>query len=534
LQSDLLDEAGITGSISAVRILILLVVIILCLGWLNYVVLTTTSASERINEYYVRKVLGSSKWQLIKLKLLESFIISTCAFLVSTSLFFLGKNLYKILINRDLNFIPFERLEVLLVVLLIFTSGLLIISFYPALTLISFNIRDGLTRGSGVVSPKLNFRRYLMIFEITVTSVLLSGSILINKQINYMQKEDKNFNVDQFIIESPRNADLSFERRMKLFKETIRNNLTFVNGISYSSSVPGSSMVDKIGQVHLPSMDDKVNETVYFVEIDEDYIPNYDIPIVAGKNFTSDSKYYEEIIINMKTLAILGFSNPQEAIDQIISTEDESFRIIGVVEDFHIETLKNDFKPLFFIYDDAAFGFMAVNFKKNVDLNSSIEQIKQFWEDVFPENEFVYFNLSDYFDQQYYKYNEFGKIIIAFTIFSIIIACISLFGSTWHSINNKKKEIGIRKVFGSDKLNVAKLLLKDITFIHLIAFGISIPIAYIISAKWLESFAYHISLDIISLILVPCVIIFIISIATVIYQTIKVSFVSPITVLRDE
>ena len=276
------------------------------------------------------------------------------------------------------------------------------------------------------------------------------------------------------------------------------------------------------------------------LKIDFDYIDAFELELVAGRNFDKNMPTDSiALILNQAAVAQFGFASDQDALDKRIILEvtpDKRNHIIGVVKNYHQQSLQKDHTPII-LFMDPDYGWIPITYfsvKLNTnDLNRTIAQVRERWEAFFPESSFDHFFLDEFFNRQYLADQQYGNIVATFTILAIFIACMGLFGLTIFTASKKTKEIGVRKVLGASVYSIVRLLNFELLKLILISSVLGIPISYFLIEKWLDSYAFRIELELWVLAL-PLLLVMIIAILSTSFLTVRAAKVNPVKSLRNE
>jgi len=269
------------------------------------------------------------------------------------------------------------------------------------------------------------------------------------------------------------------------------------------------------------------------VGIDYDYLDNFEIKILGGRNFSDEfPSDNEALILNRSLFDILEFSSTEDAINEEVVLGGDTMRIIGVIEDYNQMSLQNSMAPIVFRHLPASSSFFAM--KINPDKTQNVlAEVEELWKLYFPGNPVEYFFLDEFYNKQYVKDQQFGKVFTLFSFLAIIVACLGLFGLASYTITQRTKEIGIRKVLGSSEVGVVGLFIIDFIKPILVSILISIPISWLIMNNWLDGFPYRISIQP-QYFLASSLIVLAISIITVGIQTLAAAYTNPAKSLRYE
>jgi putative ABC transport system permease protein len=285
--------------------------------------------------------------------------------------------------------------------------------------------------------------------------------------------------------------------RLMSYKSEIKN-LKGIEAITTSGAVPGKEILWKRQDVRRMTDAPNTVKTYAYTYIDYDFIKTFALTLLAGRDYTeSENEKGNSVIINETALKQLGFKEPQSAVGSYILAGDKQYEIVGVLKDFHQESLKKEIKPILFFYGYqwmSDIGYYSIKIK-NSDLKNTVSRIENIWKRIYPEDHFTYFFLDQEFDKQYRSDQAFGRTFSMFTGLAIFVAAIGLFGLAIYSARQRTKEIGIRKVNGARNSEILYMLNKNFIKWVVIAFFIATPITWYVMNNWLDNFAYRTSLN---------------------------------------
>ncbi len=471
LSSDFEYEIGNTASAIVVWSLFIIAMLIIVIAWVNYVNLATAKSMERAKEVGVRKVSGATKQQLIKQFLTESFIINFIALCLALTIVTLLQNSFNDLIKHQLSLsYLFQKgiadYNMYLVLIVMILTGVFISGFYPALVLSSFK-PVLLLKGKYVASKKgIELRKVLVIGQFGVTVALIIGSLVVYKQIQFVNEQNLGFNMSQMlIIKGPELSkwDSTFIGKQNTFTAEIKQ-ISNVLGAAYSWRLPG----DELGRnfdVRRSDVPGNTHFTVRNNSVSKDFINLYQMKLVAGRNFivtdyNFDWSNLHNIIINEKAAKLFGFKPTGDAVGKQVTTSDHHYNIVGVVANFHQKSLRYQMEPVILFPGSSTWSQFSVKVNTS-DLSSTISALKKEYDEFFPNNLFDYYFLDDRFNNQYSNDQLFGKVFAIFSGFAIFIACLGLYGLTLFMTESKTKEIGVRKVLGASVKSIVSLFAKD-------------------------------------------------------------------------
>ena len=531
LYSNLQDELGINGSIQYVYIFSIIAIFILLIACINFMNLSTAHSSNRAKEVGVRKVLGGLKGNLIAQFLSESFLVSVISFLLAVVLVFLLLPLFNQLADKHISISALFNPSMMLGIFLLSVVVGLLAGTYPAFFLSSFQPIDVL---KGKVAKGFKgsvLRNSLVVFQFTISMVLMFGTLVIYGQLNYIQHKNIGFNKEQILVLP--NTD-ALDKNANAFRNELLQ-MPGVKNVTVTGFLPVVGARGSSGFVTSPSFDGKNFTLMQKWPVDENYIPTLQLQLRSGRNFSSqfglDSA---SVVINEAAAQYLG-SNPINKkiyqIENISTGKLVAYTVIGVIKNFNFNSLHEQVAPLV-LNLQANNGGMAVRVNTS-DISGLIAQVKSKWKTMAPSQPFGYSFLDDDFNKQYNAELRTGKISITFSILAILIACLGLFGLVTYAAEQRVKEIGIRKVLGAVFFDIISLLSKDFVRLIFLSICIASPIAWWAMNKWLQGYAYRIDIAWWMFVLVGLISL-LIALATVSFQAIKSAIANPIKSLRVE
>jgi len=543
LHSALLGEFEANGNITYVYLFSVIAIFILVIACINFMNLSTARSASRAKEVGVRKVMGSQRMQLIRQFLMESYVLTFFSFLLGVGIAYFFLPVFNGLADKQL-VLPFGHvwLYALLIVACSFVA--LMAGLYPAFFLSAFR-PAAVLKGKIVSGARSGFiRSALVVFQFVISIFLIIATITVNQQLTFIQKKNLGFEKNQLIVVK---EAFNLGNNLQPYKEEVLRNSFIVDG-TVSGYVPvdgGWRNSDTFwkGEV-LPAqtdIDGMVNMQIWNVDLD--YLKTYEIKLKVGRAFSAAFPSDSTGVILNET-AVKRFKITGDPIGEKVShfggnREDgspdpdniKSSTIIGVVEDFHFESLKNNIAPLAFFLGKSdgsiTFRFEAVN------TAGVISTLETTWKKLSPNNEFQYSFLNEDFGRMYSTEQRLGKIFGLFAVLAILIACLGLFALTAFTAQQRTKEIGIRKALGASINSIIVLLSKDFSRLILIAFLVAIPAAWYAIHQWLESYAYKTDVGL-WVYLTAGGLTLVISMATMSFQSIKAARGNPVASLRSE
>ncbi len=522
------------GNIRYVYILSFVAVLILIIACINFMNLATARSAERAREVGVRKVMGSVKNQLVFQFLTESVLLSVFATLLAVLIAFLALPFFNDLVEKQLPFLFSAQAIIGLTAVAIFVG--VMAGLYPAFVLSSYNpavVMKGNFSGS---NKGAWLRNGLVVFQFMISIVLIVGTVVVNQQMQFMQNKNLGFDKEQVLM-----VERAFvlDNKTEVFIEKIKQ-MPMVMAAAGSSARIGNRD-DVFGEQFQPEGSSDIL-TVKSMVIADELMDVMHFELKEGRTFsktTHDSLY---VLLNETAVKTMGVDDPVgKRLSSVVQNNDGStttkfFTVLGVVKNFHFQSLRDEITPLV-IYSQEAFGrpnnaFVAIKFKAGSG-TEAVAQIENLWKELVPGQPFKYQFLDDNLDQGYREEKRSGKILSVFSGLAILIACVGLFGLSAYTASLRTKEIGIRKVLGASVGGVIVLLSKDFTKLVIVAFVLAVPIAWWMMSEWLNSFAYRMELGVGSFLLAGIVAL-LIAWVTVSYQSVKAAIVNPVKSLRRE
>lgn len=515
------------GNINNVYIFSIVAVFILLIACINFINLTTARSVERAKEVGIRKVVGAEKGQLALQFIGESVIICLIAFVLTLILTSLTLPYFNVLAGKTVSDGVFSSpIHILLLFGISIGIGV-IAGIYPAIVLTSFKPVSVLKGHFSSGTSGILLRKVLVIAQFTISISLIIGTLVIYSQMRYMRNQELGFSKDQMII-----LDTGVKPTQKVLKQSLVK-LPGILSVSLGSSVPGGGNSSAYSEMENKNGDFQVaNLALYFV--DENYIPQFDFKLLAGRAFSKDfaSDSTQAMVINEKTVQLLGYSSPKDAIGARFKQWGREGKVIGVIQDFHFRSLQSEIKPLTLRLEPKGTNLVAIKVSpKNV--SQTMAAIETKWKDILPNQPFEYYFLNDFFDRQYRGEERFGNLFLNFAVLAIFISCLGLLGLAAYSTMQRRREIGIRKIVGASVSGIVNLLSKEFLKLVGIAFLIASPITWYAMHRWLEGFAYRIDIHW-WIFLEAGLLAMIIATTTISFQAIRAAIRNPVKSLRTE
>jgi len=529
LHSKLQYEPEELGSMSYIWIFSAVAFFMLVIACINYMNLTTARSASRAKEIGIRKVVGSSRKQLIGQFLTESLLNAFIAVLLSFLLVWVLLPLFNSLSGKGFTFStiiqPFHLLLLLSVVL--FTG--LVGGSYPAFYLSGFQpvgiLKGALSKASG----NINLRRTLVVLQFSVSMVMLICTWVVYAQLSYLRKVDLGFNKNEVMMVTINTGE---DERGKIF--AMNNDLRRLPGIKQvgtGNSYPGAPSIN-LNLFTVQTKNGYVDKGVECYAIDEHYFDVLGIKIVKGRNFSGPPDTLHSIVVNESMAKHFGWDEPiGKRVKFPGDTSGNYLEVVGVFKDFNQKSLYNPIAPLLLFYGPN--GNVIELKLETGSMQSSISKVEGTWKKYFPQLPFEYKFLDQDFNSQYIADQKRGKIFAAFSILTIIITCLGLLGLTAFTTQQKQKEISIRRVMGASILQVVTLITKNYLWLALISALVAFPVAWYFMRNWLNLFPYNTGLTVLPFI-IPAFVIVITSAATAMFHSTRAALAKPAENLRTE
>ncbi len=530
LHSHLDSEIELNGDIAYIYLFSIIAGFILIIACINFINLATAKSAKRSREVGMRKVLGAYRKMLINQFLAESMIFSILALLVACLLVMLLLPLFNDFSQKALSLNLFNNyfLVSLLIGITLFTG--LLAGIYPALYLSSFQPVTVL-KGAGSKSGKAGMRSIMVVFQFFISIVMLIGVGVVHDQLSYVKNKDLGFGKNRIIV-LPSSEEIN--SKYELIKDQLLQQ-EGIQSVAFSSRIPSGRLLDSQGgEVEVDGNMKNLDFRLADVHTDFDFLSTMEIPVIAGRDFdvnlASDS--LEAFIINESAVKAVGWKTNDESIDKKISYGGRNGYIIGVVKDFHFESLRQEIAPIIFMITQGRGGSVVLKLREKME-QETIAYLQEQWSFLRPGYPFSYYFVDARFNELYEEDGKVADLVSYFSVIAVIIGILGLFGLASYTAEQRFKEIGIRKVMGASVVQILMLLTKGFTILVLIGFGLAIPVAWWGMTKWLGTFAYHGNINISSIMLAGLTAI-LIAWLTVSIQTIKAARTNPVDSLRNE
>jgi putative ABC transport system permease protein len=529
-------EAEPNGDINRVYIFSAIALFILLIACINYMNLSTARSALRAREIGIRKVVGARRKELIVQFLSESVLITWAAIFIAFGLLYVSLPWLNKLSEQDLSVGILLNWQVLVPLFLSpFVVGI-ISGLYPALYMSSFQPVKTLKGLFKVQGSSISFRKVLVIMQFAISIILIVTTVIVFQQLRYMQQASLGYDKEH-ILTLPYYTALNDQ--YESFRNTLLQNSN-IKDVGRSSRIPTGRLLDGMG-AFAPGTDSMtpVKADIRYVAADYDFIPTYGVHMAAGRNFSRDyGTDTSNFIINEAAVKAIGWKSPQEAVGKNFRYGFmDNGHIIGVMSDFHFESLHQTIAPLILIMPPVPPGqtfYNSLSIKiSGSNIPAALATIKDTWQKYLPELPYQFTFLDENFSKLYDAEEKQGTIFTVFAFISIFIACLGLFGLSAFAISQRVKEIGVRKVLGANVTTIVALLSKEFLILVMIAAPIAFLVAWYAMYKWLQDFAYRIQIQWWVFILAAFVALMI-ALITVSFQAIKAALANPVKSLRTE
>jgi putative ABC transport system permease protein len=535
LFSHLDSELGVNGDIADVYIFSVVALFVLLIACFNFTNLAVARSIKRAREIGVRKVMGAYRWQLIGQFLSESMMIAFIAVFLAVALVELALPVFNDFSGKELSFLTGSLIAPLIGLLMLAITVGIVAGSYPAFFLSAFRpvkvLKGEVVSGSS--RPAL--RKVLVVAQFAISIVLISGVGMINQQLEYMQSKELGFNKEQLIFfgsSSSRIGDFTSFRNQLLQHPGVR-------AVTASKFVPSHALVDNIdilaevGDALKP-----VNELA-LLAVDHQFFAAYGMDMAAGRAFSPDfaGDSTEALIVNETAARTIGWKFPGEGVGKRFSLEsnfwgDRRGTVVGVVKDFHFESLHERIAPMIFFISPKGYNRISVKIAA-ANIPETLKFIESVWQRYFPKQSFACDFVDQRFAQLYQAEERLRQVVVFFASLAIFIAGLGLLGLASFLAEQRTREIGIRKILGATVAQVTVLLSKDFLKLVIAANLIAWPVAWYVMKRWLENFAYRSDISW-WIFLMSGGVALVIALLTVSFQAIRAALANPVESLRYE
>ena len=532
-----------SGNLSYLYLFLSIGLLTLFIACINFINLSTASSMTRAKEVGVRKVLGAQRSALIGQFLGESMLLSLFSFLISLLITLVALPSLNSLTGIKIPFMAMFNPLVLFIFLGIFLLTGLLAGLYPAFFVSRFQPAKVLKGVGGGGSKGWNqwLRKGLITLQFLAAIGFIAGAVTIYMQIQYLANQPLGFNQDLIIsvpLDSGNNlnsilrpGDAGLRKRMNTFDESLLTNPK-IKAVTQCSRLPGLGAISRhVASEHVPEDE---NMTSHVLSVDYDFYEAFEYQLLAGRDFDASfgTDHIDAFIVNENGMKQLGFKNPESAIGQLMSMEGKEAKIVGVIKDFHFESLHDEIGPLLMDVRPGAFGYFALRIE-NSNIRETLSFVENKWKAAFPEKGFEYTFLDETIKEMYEPERRLSSIIAYFAMLAIFIACFGLFGLAALLTQQRFKEIGIRKVLGASVPQILQLISKDFIKLIGLAMLLATPLCWYFLSDWLADFAYRIDFPW-WVTLVSGLGVMLLAFFTISVQSVKAALSNPVDAIRDE
>lgn len=521
----MLDVPG-QGNSGYVTTFSLIAVFILLIACINFMNLATALSTQRSKEVGLRKTIGAQRFQLVLQFMGESLLISFISLMIAVIFAALLLPWFNELAAKSMS-ISLLNIKIVLALLAIAVLVGVVSGSYPAFFLSSFKPVKVLKGDKSLHGGRSFFRNGLVVLQFAISVILMICTVVVYRQLQFIKNRDIGFNKENLLyVQMPRIGDLHDN------KQAIENILNQYPGIkSYTITDNLPTYVTSGMKIDWPDMKPTDQVLAYRLRTDGNFMKTFDMHLVAGRFFVKDSKTDDTTYVVNETAVKAMRMTPAEAVGKSVSINDKEGAIIGVVKDFNFKPIQQPVEPLV-IKNNFAGGYVVMRTSPG-DIEATITSVKKIFEKVYGDYPFSYGFVDEDLQQLYLVEQQMAKLFNIFSLLSVIISCLGLFGLATFATQKRIKEIGVRKVLGASETRIVAMLTKDFIKLVVVALIIAFPVAWWAMDKWLSGFSYRIDISWWIFVLVGCTAVMI-AFLTVSYQSIKAAITNPVKSLRSE
>ncbi len=536
------DEMKVGGNATTVYFLLLVALVILAIAWVNYINLAATRSVSRAREVSIRKISGAEHRHLVAQFLTESFLVNSISLaLALILLYYLAPGFHKITtLSVSFSHITGMLLSMQgLAAAILFFTGIFISGYFPARIIASARTTEVLKGKYNSGKKGLALRRLLVTVQFSAAIILSVSVLTFNRQLQFMQNQNIGADIDRvMVIKVPATFDSLFLKRISVFKNLLENK-SIISSVATSSTVPGDA-IDWTGEIKQKKNSYEKGLNFRISVIDPDFIRTYHLRLLAGRDFIPADfpldKFgmkTEAVILNRTAVRQLGFRSPEESIGQNIYWNNYKCEVIGVIDDYHQQSLKESIQPMLYTVNHGPDLSLRLEKKSHDKMAAMISIVYKAWNSIFPDAPFNYFMLKDFYKSQYTGDRQLINIFRFFSVLAIFISCLGLFGLSSFTAQQRTREMSIRKILGATLLDRLLLLTREFFLLIVTASCLALPLSWLGMKRWLENFAYPIKLSG-QLFILPVVFIILVTLVTVSTQVLKTVFINPVDSLKAE
>ena len=538
LDSHLADEAEQNGQKQNVLTLVLVGGLILLVAMVNFLNYTVAKSMTRAKDFGLRKTMGAVKKDLYLQFIFEALFHNILAIAFAAGIVVVCLPFFKDLTQLETNSFSefFLNRSFLYAVGGTLAAGLIFGGLAPALILNNYDLIEVVKGRIMNFGKGLFLRRVLLTLQIAASTALTAMFLLVINQINFLTNYDLGIDIDNvFVVDRPGTGAKDFRSQRDNFI-LFRNKLAadqHIESVCGSSVIPGKRIRWRASLYNYGDAGKNTHQ-VDLAAVDENFFEAYNLDLIAGRGFSLDRAMDADtnIVLSRKATKLLGYDNPEDAVGKTVVVEEWEWspNIIGVVEDYHQLSLRENTHPTLYMFTVNLAEYYMIKVKPE-NTAAALGSIERTWESVFPGNPFSYYYLESFFSEQYASDKVFSRIMLVFATISILISCISLFNISLFALVQRTREIGIRKTLGASRWLIAWIFVRD--YLIMIAVGslIAFPLAYLFGKEWLANFVYSISINAWYFVIAFASILFI-SLITISFYTLRSTRINPVEALR--
>jgi putative ABC transport system permease protein len=533
LHSHLMHEIEQNSDASSVRFLEIVAWFILIIAWVNFFNLSTIISIKRIREITIRKVNGASRRQLVTQLLTESAIINILAILLALLLFESIAPTFFGFSDLPDNTPVWNQTWVYLLLIFAFIVGTLSSGVYNVTGIPTSRLNEMLKGASMGIKGKRTTRKLLVTLQFFIAIGLIAATTVIYSQYRLISHTPLGFRLENMmVVNAPLISDSLSYQKFQTMKRELQQ-VAEIEGAAFSSVIPGKPNMYNRGGVYLYGSEHTSGKNYRVTEVDRNFIDVFGIRIIHGENFTdNDLTNRFKVLLNENGALWMGFTDTKDAIGQKIVLEHETYTIAGIIDDFHQLSPKETIEPQIFRLPRRHKGYLTLA-TSNTKPDIAIEKARKTYMDFFPGSPFDYFFLKDFYNAQNLEEKRFGLVFLLFSILVIIITILGLMGLSAYTAEQKKKEIGIRKILGASPMNIFSLMFKEYIVLWALGAVVALPMVYFLIEKWLNSFALRINPGY-WFYTTPLTLVLFVALATVFLQSWKVLMLNPAENIRAD
>jgi putative ABC transport system permease protein len=520
-------------------LLIAVGIFIVLISWVNYINQLIAQSYWRMKEISILRVMGATRANLKTQFIVEAGLVCFTSLIVIVAIYAGIEPSLQSLTNSHLLPLMGDPTPINWSFLVVFITGVILAAAIPAVVLFHPNFGNTLRNSYSNKVGNVGLRQALVVVQYSVSTILMISVFVISGQLDYMSKKDKGLDMENvLIVQNPIIRDTTWDVKRKaveLFKEKCAQ-LPFVAQAASSTTIPSEEYRQ---ETYLSLEGSDARSMVHQNGVDEYFFELYNVEFIAGGNFVAEARWKNRtsIILNQSAARVLGIADPEKMIGARITDRESGdvYDLVGIVKDYHQTSLKYEMRPIAFKFNQAR-GHFSLKLHpqglKGAELDAKLMAVKDIWVQTYRDAAFEYFFLNEKFAAQDREDQYFGKLFSYFTVLSIVISCLGLFGLSLLISTKRQREIGVRKVFGASSASILGIFIKSYLKPLAIAIVIGSPLAYMMMQTWLSNYAYKIEMGV-GLFAIAWVSLAVIFLLAISYHAIKASVVNPIVILRD-